>query len=168
MISRLAKTSKGGRQLKYPSVVLVLEPEPETTYMLHIVPEDGAVEQSNWTQPKSTSVRYGDAKERSREPLGTVILQQGEGETARQFLQKISVQASEIIKLGKGKSTEDGYLDAVDEALRSAVTGTLHEKEKQVPPVIAAELYEVYLAQVDRSKPRKIITDPELRSVARW
>ena len=166
MLSRLRDMLAGTANPSYPSAVLILEAASTTTYVLHVVPENSAIERVQYMRPGATHFRYGGSIERSREQLGTVLLHVGDGDTPDKFFTAVSVQATRLLR-EKAATQESGTI-TVDEALRYAALSNLHEREGREPPVNAAQSYPVFLVRIYRSQPGKIMTDLEPTSISHW
>lgn len=168
MLSRFTRFLGGTTGPRHPSVVLILVPEPEQTYALHIVPEDGTtVERIDSWSPKATRFRCGGTKELSREQLGTVLLHAADRPS--QFLNEVSVQVIQILSARREKASGgEGGVSAVDHALRSAALDSLRKRGRGESQVDAAQSYAIFLVSVDRPKPGKIWGDSQLRSITHW
>jgi hypothetical protein len=163
MLSRLTKFLTGATQDSHPSTVLTLEAFPEVR-ALHVVPEDGTVELISYSKDKQ--FRYGGAKEQSREQLGAVSLQVGGGETLRTILDNVILRVEKDLSL-RDQTSNGGYsVDAVSQALRSAALSVAHERTEQESTATSAQSYPIFLVQIDRAKPGKIIGEP--RSISKW
>lgn len=68
--------------MRNPSSVLVVGFSASHVNVLHVVPEDGALEHSGSSHRPATPFRCGAATERRREQRGTLCLHVGDGETA--------------------------------------------------------------------------------------
>ena len=126
------------------------------------------MERVNYMHSKPTKFCEGGAEERSLEQLGTVSLNVSDGENARQFLEEVSAHATQLLGPTEKTTTGEDGAYGVDQALRSAALNSLQKREGSEPPVSAAHSYSVFLLQVDRSKPGKIIGNFEPKSVSRW
>ena len=165
MLSRLSNILAFTKRPSYPSVVLILALAP-ITYVLHIVPENSATERVDFSCREGTKFRYCGSKEQSREQLGTVCFNVGDGEDPGEFLDEIGKQVTQSLKEKGGRDEEiGGGVDAVDQALRSAVLDSLqHKRGEREPLKNTAQLYPVFLVQIDRPHSGKIITDAALTS----
>ena len=160
MLSRLRGFIPGTSRPAYPSTILTLElpTDSGTIYALHIVPENGEVEA--FGQPRLPTLHLRYAKEKSREQLGTVFLHVGDGESPFEFLDQISANSVELLSEQKSSASLADHSTTVDEALRSAALEGLKQRENREAPKSAAQLYNVHIVKVERSRPGKILGEP--------
>lgn len=165
MLSRLTNLLTGATQNSHPSTVLTLEAFPEV-FALHIVPEDGAVELVSSSYSKKKQFGYGGVKEQSREQLGAVTLQVSGGETPDTILDNVVLRVEKDLSLRDQASDREHSAHAVSQALRSAALSVIHERTEQEATATSAQSYSIFLIQIDRPKPGKIIGEP--RSISKW
>lgn len=160
MLSRLCDLLKGNSSPGYPSAILTLElpTDSRTIYALHIVPETGEVETFGQSRLPTLHLRY--AKEKSREQLGTVFLHVGDGESPFEFLDQISASSVELLSEQKNSASLADHSTTADETLRSAALEGLRQRENREAPKSAAQLYNVHLIKVERSRPGKVLGEP--------
>lgn len=161
MLPHLTSFLTGTALASHPSAVLTLEAFPEIR-ALHIVPEDGAEEIISYS--KEPKFVYGGAKERSRERLGHVQLRVGDGETLSGFLKEVCQRVRQDLREQSKDGQQSAYVG--NEALRSAALSCIQERAKQASTLADVPTYPVFLAQIDRVEPGKIIGEP--RSISRW
>lgn len=167
MFSRLRSFLAGTAQYSHPSTVLVLGEYPKTSYILHIIPEDGTSERVDFTAYSSDTLFRHSAKERSREQLGTVLLHVGDGETPTMFLADVKSRVQEDWSEKPGFESAESAAHAVSEALRSAALDFIGDTEKREAPLNAAQSYPVFSLRIDRPNAGKILTDAQLTSICR-
>lgn len=167
MLSRLTGLLTGPAQNSHPSAVLTLEAFPEIR-ALHIVPEDGAEEIITYSKERRFS--YGGAKERSREQLGSVLLRVSGSEALNEFFKDVSQRVKQDLIRREQSTGGDQSAYVVEQALRSAALSCIHERANPGSgpgsTLAAAQLYPIFLVQIDRTKPGKIVGEP--RSISNW
>lgn len=80
--------------------------------VLHVVPENGAVERFGCSHRLATPLRYGPAADSAREQLGSVCLHFGDGETAKQFLDEVGTRVTQTLGSGIETSKSEGKMVA--------------------------------------------------------
>ncbi|KAJ5447046.1 Aminoglycoside phosphotransferase [Penicillium cf. griseofulvum] len=136
-----------------PSVLLVIGKLGATKFsaridVLHLLPENGTIERFGLTtQSSTTTFCHRGAKEQAREQIGLVTLHVGDGETADRFLDNIETR---IRKLWTGSlSSSSAQLQTgsvemtqlVDDVLRPAALGAIHEREGRVRSMNATQAF---------------------------
>ncbi|CAK3807768.1 Hypothetical predicted protein [Lecanosticta acicola] len=174
MLSRIRNILSGATRAKYPSVALTLEVRrggSTTIHVLHIVPEDSSVERVDTTRSNATSFHFNHAQERGREQIGSVLLQDGDEETSDELLDEISTQATQLLlqqrKTASGREGGGHTVGDLEQALRSAALESLQRRGTRDAPEKAAQQYPVYIVQIDRSEPGKIMSNFEPTSIMR-
>ncbi|CAD0115413.1 unnamed protein product [Aureobasidium uvarum] len=158
MLARVKEILAGARRRTSPSVVLVPK-RPNSTSLLHIVPETGDVEQIELTPP---AFIYRGTTERSREQIATVSIYSA-GHDINEYLVEVSDRATKILN-GHGTPGPEGYsVLSIEQALRSAVFASL-ESRSSAPAKIGSQPFPLFLVQIDRSKPGKVLTHDDLTS----
>ncbi|KZV65809.1 hypothetical protein PENSPDRAFT_637817 [Peniophora sp. CONT] len=146
----------------YPSAVITVGEVGEYS-IIHVIPEDGEIEQYGYTF--TTKYRYGKAKERSREQLGTVTLEDHGGDDmffkfARDLFARVKELRDAVSHEGGFGIGWEGAARVVEEALRPAALGALRDREGRTPSTNASSSssYPLFLVHIDRPKPDSIIS----------
>lgn len=158
MLTSIANVISGTFDTSHRSVVLTLEAFPEIS-ALHIVPEDGLVEFIDYL--KSSQFNYSGTKERSREQLGSLSLRVRDGETPHGFLEEVSQRVKQDLDM-RGRLHEGKYdLNNISQVLRSAIPTCIYRNTEQESTLAAAQSYPLFLVQIDRAKPGRIVGEPK-------
>ncbi|QKX62086.1 uncharacterized protein TRUGW13939_09242 [Talaromyces rugulosus] len=75
-----------------PSVLLVIDRFGATIRVLHLLPENSTVIERFSSTSSTITFRYGKVREQTREQIGTVTLDVGDGETAESFLDDVATR----------------------------------------------------------------------------
>ena len=146
-------------RLGYPSAVLMLGEPPGRLTVLHVIPEDGQTESQSTSSPKNC---FGKAKERTREHMGTVTLDNAGGsDTPYQFMDDLQARVKQLRdKAFESEGSEYGAEDVdfvVEEVLRPGAIGALRAREGRTPVANASSSYPLYLVYIDRPAPGDIM-----------
>ena len=128
-------------------------------YVLHVIPEDGQTESQSTSSLKNCC---GKAKERTRELIGTVTLDNAGGsDTPNQFMDDLQARVKQLRdKVFESECSEYGVEDVdfvVEEVLRPGAIEALRAREGRVPVVKASSSYPLYLVYIDRPAPGDIM-----------
>lgn len=159
-------TGTKSQQPSYPSAVLLVGDLSRQVDFLHIVPEDGTQERLAFPGSKAIKFSYGGSTERSREQLDPILLHVGDGESKGRFLDDVGRRATELLTKTE-KFTLDGdgsTAPPVYSTLRSAVVECSEKRKDRPPPQGATQTYPVYIVQIERSRPGKLIKDTAFTS----
>ncbi|KAJ5800487.1 uncharacterized protein N7518_002555 [Penicillium psychrosexuale] len=147
-----------------PSVLLVVGKFGARIHVLHLIPEDGTIERFCLVMPSSfTTFRYRGARELSREQIGTVTLDVGDGVIRNTFLDDVKTRiyklqndslSSSPAQLQTG-STEVTQL--VQDVLRPVALDAIHEREVRDRSMRATETYPVFIIYITRSPGRSFL-----------
>ncbi|KAG5287628.1 hypothetical protein I7I50_12227 [Histoplasma capsulatum G186AR] len=141
-----------------PSALLVVGKFGATIHVLHLVPEDGAIERFSLTTPSST-FRYGGATEQGRQQIGVVTLHVGDGETTTNFLNDIEARARKLwnssLSLSPARSVE--VIQLVQNVLQPAALDVIREKEGRDRSMNATQMYPVFVVHIARSRAGRIL-----------
>ncbi|EGC41004.1 conserved hypothetical protein [Histoplasma capsulatum var. duboisii H88] len=136
-----------------PSALLVVGKFGATIHVLHLVPEDGAIERFSLTTPSST-FRNGGATEQARQQIGLVTLHVGDGETTTNFLNDIEARARKLwnssLSLSPTRSVE--VIQLVQNVLQPAALDVIREKEGRDRSMNATQMYPVFVVHIARSR----------------
>ncbi|EER39930.1 conserved hypothetical protein [Histoplasma capsulatum var. duboisii H88] len=146
-----------------PSALLVVGKFGATIHVLHLVPEDGAIERFSLTTPPSTTTfRRGGATELAREQIGVVTLHVGDGETTTSFLNDIETRARKLwdSSLSSSPSRSVGVIQLVQDVLQPAALDAIREKEGRDRSMNATQMYPVFVVRIARSRAGRILTEP--------
>ncbi|KAG5296894.1 hypothetical protein I7I48_05857 [Histoplasma ohiense] len=143
-----------------PSVLLVVGKFGATIHVLHLVPEDGAIERFSLTTPSSTTTfHHGGATEQARQQIGVVTLHIGDGEAITSFLNDIEARACKLwnssLSLSSTWSVE--MIQLVQNILQSAVLDVIHEKEGRDRSMNAIQMYPVFVVHIAHSRAGRIL-----------
>lgn len=169
MLARLSNLLGGSPKADHPSFVLLLGDLSKSAYLLHLVPEEGTTERFNIWQSKRAILCYGPGQEVSREELAMVFLHVADGETAAKFLHEVGSRAEKIFRerTSEKSTISNDTVTAASEALRSAAADSVRDREGRAPPQNAAQTYPIFLVQIQRSRPGKLVTEADLTSFPR-
>lgn len=143
-----------------PSVLLVIGELRSTMRILHLIPESGIYERFSLQTPSSAnSFHYNGAIEQTRQQIGTVTLNVGDGETADSFLDHIETRIRKL-HLAQLQIGTAGVTQLVQDVLQPAVTDALHERETQERSMNATQTYPVFIIYIERSRAGPIVREP--------
>jgi hypothetical protein len=152
-----------------PSVLLVIGKLGTTEFsatidVLHLLPENGSIERFGLTtQSSSTTFRHRGAREQAREQIGTVTLHVGDGETVDRFLDDVETRIHKLRKGSLSSSSaqlQTGSIEVtqlVDDVLRPAALGAIHEREGRDRSMNATQTYPVFVIYIKRSRAGRIV-----------
>ncbi|KAG5296843.1 hypothetical protein I7I48_05784 [Histoplasma ohiense] len=146
-----------------PSALLVVGKFGATIHVLHLIPEDGAIERFSLTTPPSTTTfRCGGATELARKQIGVITLHVGDGETITSFLNDIETQVHKLwdSSLSSSPSQSVGVIQLVQDVLQPAALDAIHKKKKQDCSMNATQMYPVFVVHITRSRAGRILTEP--------
>ncbi|VDB90171.1 unnamed protein product [Peniophora sp. CBMAI 1063] len=161
MFSRLFNALSGD-SASYPSVLLRLE-APNRVFILHVIPESSKVERIDTTFSKK--IRYGNAKVRSSEQIGTVRLDKpGGDDTAYKFMEDLTARVKKLC------DENAGGFEVVDrmvkEVLRPAAVEALRDREASTTlSRDGSSAHTLTLVYVDRQKAEGILVGYEPSSI---
>ncbi|OJT10255.1 hypothetical protein TRAPUB_13209 [Trametes pubescens] len=166
MLSQLYNlfSSKGA-----PSALLVLSvPNVRAVSILHIIPEDGTIEQFKLSNTySSTHIYCRGATEQSREEIGTVMLHTGDGESSLAFLEGVADRVNKTtdrpttVRSAHEEIGSAEVLRWVEDVLKPAAHDAIRAIEGRAPSENAMQLYHVSIVYIKRSKPGRI-NDPDI------
>ncbi|KAI5366627.1 hypothetical protein Slin15195_G081450 [Septoria linicola] len=167
MLARLLNFNTGSVRTEFPSIILVLGSPSRLPRVLHIVPEDQAIECFDFTSPTASRFKYGGAVECRREQIGDVQLYIGDGETIDVFLDEVGAKATQLYFKHEKPEPEEVSVHVVhilEEALRSAYVQSIQDRANRKPSTNARQQYPVFLLWIDRTRPGKLATEADLTS----
>jgi hypothetical protein len=146
-----------------PSALLVVGEFSSMIRVLHLIPEDGAIERFNQTNLSATFRRPG-AREQAREQIGTVTVYAGDGETATNLLDDVEIRARKLwndslssspalVQMTSGETTH-----LVQNILKLAALDAIRVREGRPRSLNATQTHPVFVVRITRSRAGRILT----------
>lgn len=152
-----------------PSTLLVIGNFGAMINILHLLPEDGAIERFGLGSAATTFHRYG-ATEQARQQIGTVTLYAGDGETPCGFLDDVETRVRKLWNESQSSgpaSMETGNVNPIQlvhDILRQAGHDAIRQREGRQRSMNATQTYPVYVVSIRRSRLGRIVPTDHLTS----
>ncbi|KAM3500129.1 hypothetical protein MY11210_009549 [Beauveria gryllotalpidicola] len=137
------------------SALLVLGKFGSTIHILHLLPENSAIERFSLTSSSSTTAfHHSGATEQAREQIGTVTLHVGDGETANNFLDDVEARIRKLRDDSSGSSLAQqqtgtvSVTQLVQDVLKPAARNVIHERETLERSTNATQNQPAFLLEV--------------------
>ena len=144
-----------------PSVLLVIGKFDATNHILHLMPEDGAIERLSFTASSSTTpFRRDGATGQAREQISAVTLHVRDGDSAASFLDDVETRVRKLWK--DSLSSSSGSVETtqpVQDVLQQAVLDAIRETEGRDRSMNATQMYPIFAVHIVRSRAGRILTE---------
>ncbi|PGH18104.1 hypothetical protein AJ79_00732 [Helicocarpus griseus UAMH5409] len=169
MLSRL-KNAIAPTGPRNPSALIAVTSEHSIT-VLHLVPEDGTIEQWGFgnTSP-TTPFRYSGAREQTREQIGVVALQIKDGDGPIAFLNDVATKVRQLwddspsLNPTLRTGTTEAIQQLIQDVLQPAAVDAIRKRGEQDHAVNAAGTHSILIIRITRSRSGRILTDKRYTS----